>query len=127
MRNGIGILVWKISVVLYLIANGILGIQKRGDLSAIIGHIIKGNNDIFVIIAGVIALIAGIAVLLEMLNISIPGRDTLILIIAIIWVIFVIFKILHLCSGFSIGGLAELSVYLMVLASLMAASGKFGK
>ena len=117
--------IFKISVALYLIVNGILGIMKDGELKVIISNIISGNNDIIVIIAGVIALIAGIAIVLEMLNIGIPGRDMLVFVIAIIWAIFVILKILHLFNGFSLGELASLAVYLMVLASLLEASHRF--
>jgi len=129
MKNGIGIFLWKISVALYLIANGVLGLQKYsgGDFSIIFGRM--GFPAIFVTVASVIALVAGIAVLLEMLGIKLSFLDTLILIIAIIWVVYVVIEIVSwVTKGFGNfwHSLQMLAVHLMVLASLLIASKKFG-
>jgi len=125
--SGIGNFLWKISVALYLIANGALGLMKRGDFKVMFGNIFKGDVSLLVIIAGIIALIAGIAILLEMFNIQISFLDTLILIIAVIWLVFLVFEIVGwLKSGFSFDVIQKLAVHLMVLASLMIASKKFG-
>ncbi|MCL2265865.1 MAG: hypothetical protein FWC22_07470 [Treponema sp.] len=132
----IGQFLWKISVALYLIANGMLGILKPrggsdGDFEIIFGAIFKNsNNGLLVTIVGVIAVIAGAAILLEMLNISIPMRDTLIFIIAIIWAVYVVLGLISwITSGFADFWymLQRLGVHTMVLASLLIASGKFGK
>ena len=124
--SGVGSLLWKISVALYLITNGVLGLGKGGDFANIF-RLFGNNAGIFVIIAGVIALIAGVAVLLEMCNIKISILDTLIFIIAIIWAIFFILAVIEwIGGGFGWGGLATLAVYLMILASLLIASKKFG-
>ena len=124
--SGIGSFLWKISVALYLITNGVLGLTKGGEFAKIFG-IFGNNSGIFIVAAAVISLIAGIAVLLEMFNISVPIRDTLILIIAIIWAVFFVLAVINwIGGGFGWGGLATLAVYLMILSSLLIASKKFG-
>jgi hypothetical protein len=137
MKDGIGIFLWKISVALYLIANGVLGLADRtfnkGDFYIIFNRIFKGDAlGLFVTVASVIALIAGIAVLLEMFQIQLSFLDTLILIIAIIWVVYVVIEIIGwITKGTGAGEnlwstLQRLAVHLMVLSSLLIASRKFG-
>jgi len=126
---GIGAVIWKIAVALYLLATGVLGVNKGGDLAGILRYIFKGNADIFIIVAGVIAIVAGILLLLEMFNVRVPILDTLILIVAIIWAVFIVFILIH-WIGNSFGAfwetLQKLGIYVMVLASLLIASKKFG-
>jgi len=130
MKEGIGVFLWKISVALYLIANGVLGITKYsgGDFRIIFDRM--GFPSLFVTVASVIALIAGIAILLEMLNVQFPFLDTLILIIAIIWAVYVIIEIVSWISKASSVNLwytlQMLAVHIMVLSSLLIASKKFG-
>jgi len=131
MKDGIGIFLWKISVALYLIANGVLGITtKGGDFKTIFARMFSGNIDTFVLIASVIALIAGIALLLEMFDVKLSFLDALLLIVAIIWAVYIVIEII----GWITKGKSEnlwytlqmLAVHLMVLASLLVASKKFG-
>ena len=121
---GIGAFIWKIAVACYLLATGVLGMDKGGDLNTIFG-VINQSNSILVVIAGVIALIAGICIILEMLNIKVSFLDTLILIIAVIWVIFTILMIVYLVGNFDWENLAKVAVYVMVSASLLIASKRF--
>ena len=82
-------------------------------------------------VASVIALIAGIAVLLEMFQIQLSFLDTLILIIAIIWAVYVVIEIFAwVTKGTGTGEnlwstLQRLAVHIMVLSSLLIASKKF--
>jgi len=131
MKDGIGVFLWKIAVALYLIANGVLGLTtKGGDFKTIFARMFSGNVDTFVLIASVIALVAGIAILLEMLNVKLSFLDTLLLIVAIIWAVYIVIEII----GWLTNGKSEnlwhvlqmLAVHLMVLASLLIASKKFG-
>jgi len=119
-----GNFIWKISVALYLLANGVLGLNGKGDYVEIFG-VFKGDTKAFVAIAAVISVIAGIFVILEMLKISIPIVDLLILIIAVIWAIFAVLRIVSWFDGFGWVGLAQIAIYLMVLGSLVIASKKF--
>ncbi|MCL2764793.1 MAG: hypothetical protein FWD40_05880 [Treponema sp.] len=125
---GLGVVIWKVAVALYLMATGVLGLSKAGDLNAILGAI-NLSNSIVVVIAGVIALIAGIFLLLELFNIKIAILDTLIFIIAIIWAIFIVLLLIQwIVSGFAgiWTTLQMLGTYVMVLASLLIASKRFG-
>jgi hypothetical protein len=132
MKDGIGIFLWKISVALYLIANGVLGITtKGGDFKTIFARMFSGNVDTFVLIASVIALVAGIAILLEMLDIKLSFLDTLLLIVAIIWAIYIIIEIIGWITKEKSENLWHilqmLAVHLMVLASLLHASKRFSR
>jgi len=129
MEGRLGSFLWKISVALYLIANGVLGLisSPNGDFSIIFGYIFGKNSGVLVIIASVIALVAGIAILLEMLNVQISFLDTLILIIAIIWAVYIIVEIVYMIKNrddFWLS-LQRLAVHIMVLSSLLIASKKF--
>ena len=124
--SGVGNFIWRISVALYLLATGVLGtFYQSGHLEDIFG---KGNN-VFIIIAGVIAFAAGILLLLEMLNVKVSILDTLIFIVAIIWAVFTVFVLIQ-WIGNSFKNLWEvlqqLGVYVMVCASLLIASKRFG-
>jgi len=126
---GLGQLLWKISVALYLIVNGYFGIVKygKGDFSIILTKFFGGNAGVFIVVAGVIAFVAGICLVLHMLNIQVSLLPTLILIVAIIWVVYVILGIVNwIGGGFGWDGLQRLAIHLMVLASLLIATGKFG-
>jgi len=134
MKDGIGIFLWKLAVGLYLIANGLLGLTvKGGDFNTIFGRLgIRSENlSLFITVASVIALVAGILVLLEMFHVEISILDTLLLIIAIIWAVYVIVEIISwfragIKSETFLGYLQMLSVHIMVLGSLLIASKRFG-
>ena len=127
MKDGLGIFLWKIAVGLYLIANGVLGLSGGGDFKIIFDAM--KFPGIFVVISGIIALVAGICVILEMLNVSVSFLDTLILIVAIIWAVFIVIEIIAWLPnlGKNLWHILQmLAVHVMVLASLLIASKKFG-
>jgi len=137
MSDGIGQFLWRISVALYLIANGVLGLTKKyvgkSDFNIIFQRIgFKGDTlSIFVAVASVIALVAGIALLLEMFQVQLSFLDTLIFIVAIIWAVYVVIEVVSwVTGGFKDSSiwyvLQMLAVHLMVLASLLIASKKIG-
>jgi hypothetical protein len=124
---GIGNLLWTLSVALYLIANGVLGLKKgsEGDFEVIFSKI-GINNSLIVQIAAIISLVAGIALLLYIFNIKLSFLDTLIFIIAIIWAVYIVVEIFSWLKGdFSWLIIQRLAVHLMVFASLLIASRKF--
>jgi len=130
---GLGSLLWKISVALYLIVNGVMGLipeqKHNGDFYTIFHDMFEGRppETFLVIAASVIALIAGIAIVLEMFNVEISFFDTLILIIAIVWAVYVVIELITLLQhGFSLKALLMLAVHIMVLSSLLIASKRFG-
>ena len=125
--GGIGVIIWKAAVALYLLATGVLGVSQKGDLAGILTGIFGGNIGWLIITAGVISLIAGVLLLLEMLNVKIPVMEILLLIVAIIWIVFAVFMFIKWIGSKEIWyTLQELGKYVMVSASLLIASKKFG-
>jgi hypothetical protein len=142
MKEGIGVFLWKCSVALYLLANGVLGLNvnasgfarfgNKGDFYIIFDRMFDGNIvKTLTIVCSIIAIVAAVAIILEMLNVQLSFLDTLLLIIAIIWAAYVIINIVSFITK---GGnnkewwdfLQRLGVHLMVLSSLLIASKKFG-
>ena len=141
MNVGIGNFLWKVSVALYLLANGALGLFAKNRFAQAFGqgsdfanifHNLGFRGDTlnaFVVIASIIAFAAGILVILEMLNIQVPMRDVLIFIIAIIWGAFVVVGVISwVTDGFDNFWpvLQRLAVHTMIFSSLLIASKKFG-
>jgi len=129
IMSGIGNFIWRISVALYLLATGVLGTFYRdGHLKEIFGEIFKGNTNVIVVIAGIIAFLAGLFLLLELFGLKIAIIDILVLVLAIIWVVFIVFGVISWIGGnenfwFM---LQRIGVNVMVCASLFIASRKFG-
>jgi len=132
MKEGIGVFIWKLSVAAYLIANGVLGLMRArgGDFDIIFSRLgFKGDTlNIFVIVAGVIAIVAGIVILLEKFEVSLPFLSLLILVVAIIWAVYIIVNIISWFTG-GMGDfwhfLQRLAVHSMVLGSLLVANRRF--
>ena len=130
-KVGLGQFLWKISVALYLIANGVLGLNKRGDFKTIFDFVFKGTfSDMVVMIVSVIALLAGILVLFEMFKVKFSFLDELLFVVAVIWFVYVIIEIIYWLRG-GLGNdlwgiIQKLAVHLMVLGSLLIASKRFG-
>ena len=132
MNRGVSTFLWQLSVALYLIANGVLGLQKwsGGDFLTIFKRMGFGGStlNLLVVIASIIAFVAGIAILLELFSIELPFLDSLAFIVAIIWAVYIIIEIISwLSSGFKdfFHEIQMLAVHLMVLASLLLASKRF--
>jgi len=132
--SGVGSFIWKISVALYLLASGAMAlfgsmadqIFNAGGYINIAASVFNGNQIVIAIIA-VISFCAGLFIILEMLGISIPIVDTLIFIIAIIFAVIAVLAIVAwLKAGFGWAALANISVILMILGSLIIASKRFG-
>jgi hypothetical protein len=131
VRGGVGQLIWKLSVAMYLIANGILGLNKRGDFKTIFDFVFKGTfADMVVMIVSVIALVAGILVLFEMFRVKFSFLDELLFVVAIIWFVYIIIEIIYWLRtglGNDLWGIVQnLAAHLMVLGSLLIASRRFG-
>ena len=131
IKSGLGQFLWSVSVALYLIANGILGLNKRGDFKTIFDFVFKGSfSDMVVMVVSIIALLAGILILFEMLKIKFSFLDELLFFVAIVWFVYVIIEIIYWLRG-GLGNnlwdiIQKLAVHLMVLGSLLIASRRFG-
>jgi hypothetical protein len=126
-KDGIGIFLWKLAVGLYLIANGILGItsNKSGDFDIILTQTMKFPSWVAMIIA-VLALVAGVMVLIEMFGITIRSLDFIALVLAIIWAVYIVIGIISFLKGQKdfLFFLQRLAVHTMVLASLLQVARK---
>jgi uncharacterized membrane protein HdeD (DUF308 family) len=134
--GGYGQLIWSISVALYLIANGVLGVTKNpnGDFHIIFSFIFNGSSfgNMVAMLVSVISLLAGILVLFELFKVKFSFLDELLFIVAIIWVVYIVIEIFYWLKNGRFGSdlwgtIQKLAVHLMVLGSLFIASKKFGK
>ena len=132
MSRGITGFIWQISVSLYLIANGVLGLQKwsGGDFLFIFKRMgFSGNTlNILVVVASIIAFLAGIAILLDLFSVELPFLSTMVFIIAVFWAVYIIIEIVSWISGGFKDFFRELqllAIHLMVLGSILVASKKF--
>jgi hypothetical protein len=129
MKEGVGNFLWKISVALYLIVHGVLGLKKEsGDFMSMFTDMFgaKDPRDLFVMIASIVALIAGIAILLELFNVEISFMDNLLFVIAIIWGVYVVIELIRLLQhGFGLYPLGVMAIHLMIFSSLLISSKKF--
>ena len=132
MSRGITTFLWQLSVSLYLIANGVLGLQRwsGGDFLMIFRRLgFRGNGlSTLVVIASIVAFLAGIAILLDLFSVELPFLNTLVLVVAIIWIVFIIVEIISwITSGFRdfFPEIRLLAVQMMVLGSLLVASKRF--
>jgi len=126
-KDGIGIFLWKIAVALYLIANGVLGLSGKGDFHIILTNTMRFPSIIATIIA-VLALIAGILVVIEMFGLTIRILDYIALCLAIIWAVYIVIGIISFLRGEAgvnfWGMLQRLGVHVMVLGSLLITARK---
>ena len=133
-KGGYGQLIWSISVALYLIANGILGLYRRGDFKTIIYDFIFNESsfgNMIVMLVSIIALLAGILVLFELFKVKFSFLDELLFIVSIIWAVYIVIEIFYWVKNGKFGSdlwgtVQALAVHLMVLGSLLIASKRFG-
>ena len=142
MSKGIGVLIINISVALYLFATGILGFSGKGGA---IGRALSGNEirqavyaifkgdfaNAVTIIFAILAIAAGVLILLKLFNIVIPAMEIILIIIAVFWIVFIILiDIIHpLDKNSNIEFLQWLRIicpHLMVLGSIILSTDRFG-
>jgi hypothetical protein len=133
IKSSYGQLIWSISVALYLIANGVLGLYKRGDFKIIFDFVFNGSSfgNMVVMLVSIIALLAGILVLFELFKVKFSFLDELLFVVAIIWVVYIVIEIFYWVKNGNLvndlwGTIQKLAVHLMVLGSLFIASKRFG-
>ncbi|MCL2382134.1 MAG: hypothetical protein FWC64_11220 [Treponema sp.] len=133
MNRGLCGFLWQLAAILYLLANGAMGLQKTsgGIFWEILSRIgFRGDAlDLLVIVLSAVALAAGIAVLLDLFSVELPFLNILVFIVTVVWVVYIV---VALVSWWVTGGageffreLAALAVNGMVLASLLSASKRF--
>jgi hypothetical protein len=136
----IGSLLMNIAIACYLIATGILGLgdaklfsrfdpEVRQAVTALFG---KGDfTNVIVVIISILAIAAGVFILMRLFDFSFPSIDLILIILAIVWVVFIIMidivAPINSKQDFNfVNWLRIFAPHLMVLAGLVSATGKFG-
>ena len=136
MNRGLGSILLNFSVAIYLLATGILGVTgnwfKGGEIrqavNALFGH---GNfADILIIVLGIIAIAAGVFILMKFFGVEIPAMELLLIIMAIVWIIFIILidiiRPLNSNGTNFVDWLRSFGAHLMALAGIILATSRFG-
>jgi len=136
MNKGIGVLLLNFSVAIYLFATGILGLTGRkffadGEIRKAVTSLFKGNfAEIIIVILAILAIAAGVFILIKFFGISIGITELLLIILAITWVVFIlmidiVYPINHKGTNFA-DWLRSFGSHVMVLAGIILASERFG-
>jgi len=135
MNKGIGFILLNFSVAIYLFATGILGITKD-SASEIrlavrnLGELGRGDfGNVIIVILAVLAIAAGVFILIKFFGVSIGITENLLLILAITWIVFIIMiDIAPLLNGRSLSMefLRIIGAHVMVLAGIMLSTERFG-
>jgi len=129
--------IWQLAAALYLFANGVLGLQGGGGIlrggSGVFHEILhrmgfRGDTlGVFLVILSVIAIVAGIAIVLNLFGIEFPFSGIVTLVVAIVWIVYIVITLFSWITG-GFGNffqeLSMLAVNAMILASLLTASGR---
>jgi hypothetical protein len=136
MNKGVGFLLLNFSVAIYLFATGILGLTGRkffadGEIRKAVTSFFNGNSaEIIIVILAVLAIAAGVFILIKFFSISIGITELLLIILAITWVVFIlmidfVYPLNHKGTNF-IDWLRSFGSHVMVLAGIILATERFG-
>ena len=136
MNKSIGLVLLNFAVAIYLLATGILGLTGRkffpdGEIRRAVTALFKGDfAEILIVILAILAIAAGIFILLKFFGIDIPITELLLIVLAIVWVVFVImidivYPLGHKGTNF-VDWLRSLGSHLMALGGILLATERFG-
>ena len=130
-------MVLNFAVAIYLLATGILGVTGRkyfpdGEIRKAVTSLFKGDfAEILIVVLAVLAIAAGIFVLLKLFGIDIPITELVLVILALVWLVFIIMiDVVHPINnqkGFNfVDWLRNLGAHLMGLGGILMATERFG-
>jgi hypothetical protein len=131
--SSIGLVLLNLSVAAYLFATGIMGITgyKSGEILTAVTSVFTGDfAKILTIIISVLAIAAGVFILIRFFGISISITELLLIILAITWLIFIlmidiVYPINHKGTNF-IDWLRSFGSHVMVLSGIILGTKRFG-
>ena len=141
MNKGIGIMLLNISVALYLFATGILAFSEKksafslrsyNEIRRAVTAIFKGDfAEVLIVIVAILAVAAGIFIIMKLFNISIPVMELCMIILAIVWLLFIIMiDIVYPLDKNSkitfIDWLRVFAPHVMVLSGIILSTERFG-
>jgi hypothetical protein len=134
----LGVLLMNIAVAAYLFATGIIGLAGRnlktlltggGDIRMAVESLFgRGDlSNILIIVLAVLAIVAGVFILLKLFGVKISGLDMILVILAIVWLAFIILvDIIYPLKNRPdfLAWLLTFSCHLMALGGLLVAGQK---
>jgi len=136
MNKGIGFVFLNLSVAIYLFATGILDItlRNRGEISTAVASLnIDPKSDFYrvlVIVISLLAIAAGVFILLKFFGISVDVIEKLLIVLAITWAIFILMiDIIPLFKNERINFvyfLKSFGYHVMALSGILLATERFG-
>lgn len=129
-------IILQISVALYLLATGILGLSgknwfREGEIRQAVSAIFRGNvAEVVIVVLGICAVAAGILLLIDLFGIEIEITELLLIILMIVWIVFIFlidiyYPITKKVPNF-VDYLRGLGAHLMVLGGMACTSKQFG-
>jgi sterol desaturase/sphingolipid hydroxylase (fatty acid hydroxylase superfamily) len=136
MNRSISVFLLNISVALYLFATGILGLSgkswfKEGEIRRAVTGIFKGDfAEILIVVLAILAIAAGVFILLKLFGIEIPLAEISLIVLAIVWLVFiilvdVIYPLNHRGANL-VDWLRSIGSHLMALGGITLATERFG-
>ena len=119
-------------------ATGILGLADKklfkdgGEIRRAVTALFKGNvAEIIIVILAILAIAAGVFLLLKFFGIEIPMTELLLVILAIVWLVFIIMiDIVYPLDKNSkvvfVDWLRSIGSHIMVLGAILLATERFG-
>jgi len=137
MNKSIGLFLLNIAVGIYLLATGILGLTGRkffpdGEIRRAVTALFKGDfAEILIVVLSILAVAAGVFVLMKFFGIVIPITELMLVILAIVWVVFIImidivYPLNHNRGVNFVDWLRGLGAHLMALGGIALATERFG-
>jgi len=142
MNKSIGGFLLFLATALYLLATGLIGLLNRsnffknlvdgGEIRQAVTAVFKRGNlaETLIVIVSILAIAAGVFILIKFFGIDIPITELLLVILAIVWIVFIIMiDIVHPLSSKGtnfVDWLRSLGAHLMVLGAILLTTERFG-
>jgi hypothetical protein len=131
-----GVMLLNLAVALYLFATGVMGILKEAEneIGFAVDEIFKGGGrvpEVLTIVLSVVAIAAGIFLIIKLFGVSISNTEMLLIILAVVWVVFILMiDIIGPLSSDNkpplLPWIRTLGAHAMVLAAILMGTSKFG-
>jgi hypothetical protein len=131
-NRGIGVFVMNIAVAAYLFATGIFGFRGGGEIRDAVTSLFGTGalTDVLIIVLAVLAVVAGVFILLRLFGLVFPMSNLILIILAIAWLVFIIMiDVVHSLKVRPefVGWLQTFGAHLMVLGGMLLATERLSK
>jgi len=133
-----GVMLLNLAVALYLFASGVMGILKESgnenEIGTAVKEVLKGNGsvpEVLTIVLSVVAIAAGIFLIIKLFGVSISNTEMLLIILAVVWLVYIL--MIDIIWPLSLDSkppflywLKSFGSHTMVLAAILMGTSKFG-